>query len=180
MKTYKEKIEAQKEQYYRELKYYKEYILKLKETFFENKEWRNETSPLIISKLNLMKMAYSYAMNDTPRNPYDVNLVQCREWKTENLLNYYVINDDRHSTFSGIPASFVFELKFIKEVNIKLLNKTWKSLVKDDKTNLGYSEWLKKTNSKELVGFIKYYHKENIQCINEPFLKIKDIVVVTP
>ena len=24
------------------------------------------------------------------------------------------------------------------------------------------------------------YHKENIQHINEPFLKIKDIVVITP
>ena len=43
MKTYKEKIEAQKEQYFRELKYYKEYISKLKEVFFENKEWRDKT-----------------------------------------------------------------------------------------------------------------------------------------
>lgn len=38
MKTYKEKIEAQKEQYFRELKYYKEYISKLKEVFLKIKD----------------------------------------------------------------------------------------------------------------------------------------------
>lgn len=180
MKTYGEKIKNQKEQYYRELNYYKEYILKLKSVFFENKEWRDKESPLIISESNLMKIAYSYAMNDTPRHSYDVDLSRYQNWQTKEYSNFYVINDDRNYHFGSTPASYVFELKFIKEVPSKILNKTWKSMVKDDKTNLGYSEWLKKVKPNELIKFIIEYNKENVYYINEPLLKIRNIIVITP
>lgn len=155
---------------------YSKLIFDLENAYMERKVWRDNNSPFIIkSELNKMRMAYAFVKGEADK--YDFNLRQATKFKSDEVLNYYVINDNYFQEFfGGTPASYILDKKNIKELPEYLLKDVWIKSVNKSKTEKGYNQWLKEVNVNELCETFG----NRLYNVNEPKLKLKNIIVILP
>lgn len=174
----KEKLKRMKSDYEYQLRNYKDYMTKLKKIYFKNEDWSDKTSKLIInSDYDLMNLAYNYAKGALPRSIYEKGGAK----NFPNNLNLYMTWDEDFKDYSGsIPASKIFMSKYVKEMVFDKSITIWKDLVANNECNIGYKEWYDKCTVKEMIDLLLEHFPDQIFLLNEPYLKLKNIMVILP
>lgn len=181
MKTLKNKLDTAQKEYEIAKKNYLKNIEDLKKTYMERQHYRDEKSPLIIKgELNLMRMSYDYLNGECKKYDFDSEVRRADKWKSEEILNYYQIWDEKFKEqWGSTPCSYILHKKHLKQLPEHFFIEAWKHKVNKEKYKLGYEKFVKSISITDLAETLNdcllgFY------ILNEPKLKIKNIVIILP
>lgn len=184
--TLKDDIKNTQEELRRLKEEYKSLCDTIKNTFFDRKDFFDKESPLVLKdEENTMKVAYClserqcyyqsrYGLNS--RRPY-------KNWETKERGNIFIVGEDRdpfsHSQSEGKTLVRLKHIKELKEICMKIWIKEVGASYSPN-TTLGFDDWLEKTSNEEILKLMKDIDHEKVILINDPSMKVRNIVVIHP
>lgn len=181
METLKSQLDDAKQEYDRLNKYYLKNIEALKKTYMERERWRDEKSPLILKgELNLMRMSYDYLNGECETYDFNSDVRRADKWKSNEVLNYYQVWDKRYQDrWGSTPCTYILHKKYLKELPETFMITAWKHQVNKEKYRFGYDKFVKSVSITDLAEILNEC-LPGFHILNEPKLKIKNIVIILP
>jgi len=178
----KNRIENTKNKLKRLQQSYDDLVEKIKETFYEKKEYWVKNSPRKPNNDTAkMSAAYCLLTEKCPGFYSDLKIQLSKNWDTKESLGYWLLYDDFFSSGSGTtPVKLIFkkDLKKLEEICKSMwiisVSKSYNG------TTLGFNDWKKSVNSDDLFKLMQEHMNGRVYIINDRKLFLKDIVIVLP
>lgn len=166
---------------------YDDLVDKIKNAFYEHEDYWDKTSKQKPKTEHaVMNAAYCYAMMIAPKSQFsfdiDYTLNQAEEWRSDPKVYYdyfYIWDKTFENRFGSTKPVYLARKKNIKLLE-KQCKKAWMYAVKEEKTTLGFDDWLNKSTPDEILSLFYRVYEKRIDVITDRKLYLKDIVIIYP